>query len=723
MRKLFLSIIIILLFSQLLFADTNNNSIAGIVWTKIDGSKTGGSVLDLGEPCNFDDNTLYEPSVIKDGGIYKMWYTGSKHPVVRIGYAESENGIDWIKVPGTCTGGSVLDVGESGNFDERGVVSATVIKVNNEYKMYYTGYNYSDLEGSGIGYAVSTDGINWEKIPGNEVNGSIINIGAPGDFDCSGIRGPDVIKDGTTYRMWYWGFDGTMNRIGYAVSENGIDWQKVPGQCTGGSVLDSGESGSFDSNGMRSPSVIKYGTIYKMWYQGSDGLIGLIGYAESLDGINWTKIPGYETGGSVLERGASGKFDDSKVWAPSVLIDGTKYRMWYTGYRDTSGDHLIGYAESIISPLNAIPGTSIDENSMLKLDASLSIAPEHMTYSWQIKDEPTPRIGKIVSVLDLAVGNYEVTLTVSDGIESDSATMIFGVPKNYPYSIPIAEAGDNQSIIEINSIVQLDGTKSWDPEGNPITYKWHFISKPAGSNATFSNYNLPTPSFIADVYGEYYISLVVKNALTESEPDQVIVSFNNIKPIANAGNNKSCIIGDIIQLDGSESEDANGDSLFYNWQIITSPEGSNAVLSNSNSITTSIQPDIKGEYIISLIVNDGILNSDPDTVSIVSISQQDVITQKLQQAIQIINGLDKSCFKNKNMVKVLTEKINESILKVSNNEYSNAYNKLKHDVIGKMDGAANTGSPDNNDWIIDNNAQNQVYPLILDAINLLEDLF
>ena len=50
-----------------------------------------------------------------------------------------------------------------------------------------------------------------------------------GDFDSEEVRAPCVIKDGTTYKMWYTGEDigNPANGIGYATSDDGINWTRT----------------------------------------------------------------------------------------------------------------------------------------------------------------------------------------------------------------------------------------------------------------------------------------------------------------------------------------------------------------------------------------------------------------------------------------------------------------------------------------------------------------
>ena len=93
-----------------------------------------------------------------------------------------------------------------------------------------------------------------------------------------------------------------------------------------GAVLAPSSSG-WDSYLVGSPSVIKVGSSYNMYYEGLDTTDDLhaIGLATSTDGINWTK----ETD-PVLEA-TPGAWDSTEVRYPSVVQNGGKYLMIYQG--------------------------------------------------------------------------------------------------------------------------------------------------------------------------------------------------------------------------------------------------------------------------------------------------------------------------------------------------------------------------------------------------------
>src|SRR5947207_1120659 len=76
--------------------------------------------------------------------------------------------------------------------------------------------------------------------------------------------------------------------------------------------------GSFDERGNFTVRAFKDGDVYKLYYGGAD-TFGIcsginsahwrIGLAQSADGLNWTRVPGTETGGAILDNGAADKFD------------------------------------------------------------------------------------------------------------------------------------------------------------------------------------------------------------------------------------------------------------------------------------------------------------------------------------------------------------------------------------------------------------------------------
>jgi predicted GH43/DUF377 family glycosyl hydrolase len=247
-------------------------------WTRYDGNP----VVVTGTAGSWDAITVADPAVISDGTTYKMWYSGSDDIFPSddfsssIGYATSTNGITWTKYSG-----NPILTGSDGSWDTSLGIAGVVFD-GTTYHMWYGGFG-GGLNGA-IGYVTSTNGITWTRYSGNPV----LQLGPPGSWDASWIVCPCVISDAALYKMWYTGVDndGTYS-VGYATSANGITWTKY----SGNPVLQSGPPGSWERL-VLCPDVVLNGTIYRMWYAGQDADgTQRIGYATSPDGVSWTKSP------------------------------------------------------------------------------------------------------------------------------------------------------------------------------------------------------------------------------------------------------------------------------------------------------------------------------------------------------------------------------------------------------------------------------------------------
>jgi len=307
----------------------------GTVWKKY----LLNPVLQAG-PSDWDAFEVSSGNVIKTSSGYSMYYAGRSSPWsfhYAIGLATSTDGKSWTKF-GT---NPILDVGPSGAWDSGLVANPSVIQDDAELKMYYIG---SDGAAYNIGLATSSDGVSWVKHPA-----PVLRVGDVGEWDSALVANPSVIKDGSTYKMWYQGGDGLTTKIGYATSNDGVTWLKHTGP-----VLERGPSGFWDAlaSGLELPSVVKDGSVFMMWYFAA--LIGVIGYATSNDGVNWSKFD------QPVLTPTPESWDSGVVMEPKVLIDGAEYKMYYTGRAPGIGN-AIGLATSP----RVIPATiDIDPNTL-----------------------------------------------------------------------------------------------------------------------------------------------------------------------------------------------------------------------------------------------------------------------------------------------------------------------------------------------------------------------
>jgi hypothetical protein len=173
------------------------------------------------------DRTKDEPyytgavDVIKENNLWRMWYTSGREwkiinnkPEIQyyIKYAESENGIDWVRNNIDC----ILPFNEF-----EATARPSVIFDNNMFKMFYSKRridNFRDISDKGyrVGYAESSDGINWER-KDNLVSG--FDISSTG-WDSDTIAYPYLLNFKGLWLCFYNGNGFGRTGFGYAIIEN-----------------------------------------------------------------------------------------------------------------------------------------------------------------------------------------------------------------------------------------------------------------------------------------------------------------------------------------------------------------------------------------------------------------------------------------------------------------------------------------------------------------------
>jgi hypothetical protein len=116
--------------------------------------------------------------------------------------------------------------------------------------------------------------------------------------------------------------------------------------------------------------------------------------------------------------------------------------------------------------------------------------------------------------------------------DSGEAYIFFGSrfgPPRPPNQPPIANAGPDQTVT-VGTLVTLNGSQSSDPDGDPITFQWRFVSIPEGSAATLTDADKAQAMFTPDVAGEYTIELIVTDPEGATGSDTVKVTARPAPP-------------------------------------------------------------------------------------------------------------------------------------------------------------------------------------------------
>ena len=266
---------------------------------------------------------------------------------------------------------------------------------------------------------------------------------------------------------------------------------------------------------------------------------------------------------------------------------------------------------------NVVVGASVTLDGTSSSDANR----DALSFRWVLVSRPTGSSATLSSAVAAKpvfvadkIGTYVASLIVNDG-KVDSTTVSTTVTASAANAAPVANAGTSQNVTL--GTVTLDGSNSSDANYDPLTFTWTLLNKPTGSTASLSSTTSAKPTFNADVAGIYVFGLVVNDGKADSAAVTVSVTASaaNVAPVANAGTNQNVVLG-AVTLDGSTSSDANGDSLTYKWTLLSKPTSSTASLANATTAKPAFIADVAGNYVASLIVNDGKLDSTISSITV-----------------------------------------------------------------------------------------------------------
>ena len=154
------------------------------------------------------------------------------------------------------------------------------------------------------------------------------------------------------------------------------------------------------------------------------------------------------------------------------------------------------------------------------------------------------------SNIALTKGEHVLRLFIESG-EFNLGKMTFSYKESLPFVPPVADAGTNVSVILPNSTGVLDGSSSYDPEGETIIYQWEQIYGPSIIN--FDNTTIASPNISNLENGVYKLKLTVSNG-TYNDFDEVLILVSaegNLSPsisITSPSNESSFKEGEDINI-------------------------------------------------------------------------------------------------------------------------------------------------------------------------------
>lgn len=210
--------------------------------------------FELGKNGDFDDSGVWPNCIVPIGDDLFLYYTGWH--VRETGSYTTEGGIaiynDKSVTFNRILENPILDMSQLNAFS----IGVCDVKYElNKFRMWFESQNGSSKDSFDIEYAESIDGIHWHK---EELNGIKKN------FDETSFSRPSVLVLDKQYHIWFsYKIDGKY-RIGYAISDDGISWDRKD-QEVGIGLSEFG----WDSEEIEYPYVFKYQNNLYMLYCGN----------------------------------------------------------------------------------------------------------------------------------------------------------------------------------------------------------------------------------------------------------------------------------------------------------------------------------------------------------------------------------------------------------------------------------------------------------------------
>jgi len=328
---------------------------------------------------------------------------------------------------------------------------------------------------------------------------------------------------------------------------------------------------------------------------------------------------------------------------PSFLVPdaptGTELRFELTvsdGFSSSSAIVRIGVIDSSHPPVaNAGWNQSVNRGQMVVLDGSESSDPEHtvLSYKWEQLSGPPVTLPHAdaqyphtyFDAPDAPDGTVlTFQLTVNDGYSSSTDMVDIVVRDVLPP--PVANAGPDRMVDE-RTVVTLDGSGSYDPDGEHLLYGWQQLAGPAVTIE--GSYSSPMATFTApEVTGDTVLTFqILVSDGTPYQTDTVNITVRNVNrvPVAHAGPAQTVKEHTPVALDGRGSTDPEGDTLTYAWEQLTGPT---VTLSGANTAQPGFTaPDVAADSLVTfqLTVSDGELSSTA-TVDITVVNNRPPVT-------------------------------------------------------------------------------------------------
>jgi len=275
-------------------------------------------VLAPGSDGSFDSVGTLLPSVVATEDGWIMWYAGTQDVDYAVGVASSSDGLSWHR----STAPALPPDGEEGSWKRYATNAPMVVQDGAGWRVYYSGraaetreitigmasginadavsnhpenpvfsWTESEVSWAGhavahpaiihhpdghwemwystglhkLGYAYSLDGVGWKRLCRNPVFAGTTGL----SWEAHQVKAVDVVFHDGWYLMAYTGGVRGSFQIGWAMSRDGLRWERAAAPVFGPNVV----PGTWESTAITGPALVVDGDVLRMWYGGT-GLTG-----------------------------------------------------------------------------------------------------------------------------------------------------------------------------------------------------------------------------------------------------------------------------------------------------------------------------------------------------------------------------------------------------------------------------------------------------------------
>ena len=329
-----------------------------------------------------------------------------------------------------------------------------------------------------------------------------------------------------------------------------------------------------------------------------------------------------------------------------------------------NGREILIYDRAPIAYLTISPNPSPEGGTDITLDASASydpddkegIFPDPITFIFQQVSGPTVTISGTGSKRDIKspqvtqdsslVFKVQVYDSFNAMTEVTSTLTVLNTVNEAPVSIPKVKIGDNlvtpPVTVDEGSVVNLDGSLSYDPNGDEISYLWFQTAGPAIliRNQSSASADFVAPGIEGASETTVKITLSVadsKGAFSQTEISIIVKNTANDPPTAKfTATPNQGFIPFTVFFDGSQSSDPDGLINLYTWDF-----GDGEVVTGTAK-TINHTYNNSGEFVARLRVQDnvGATSEYVSKITALSTLPSILISENQKGSPYVLNGVE-----------------------------------------------------------------------------------